>query len=434
MLIKIPSYIYVCRTKGGSIIINTKSKENLVLNESTTVLLSQMDYDWKSEKQIIRSMHLFYNDVEFVELRNDCKAIINSLIEGNWLDKKEADCPESLTIELTKQCNENCIHCYIPPELKRKSRWLPISQIIKAIKEFEEWGGERINLTGGEIFAYPDIIELLEFLKTTKLTISLMSNLTLLKSEYIPILKGIPNLSIQTSLYSHTDDIHNTIVGNRQSFKNTINAILLLKENKIALNIVCVVMKENVQNILETINYIKHLGYEADIEINFMGSYNFDTSNLIHRLSIPEFRQFAIKLKEHYPEIFKKISKKNSFQDRSNNIEDFLDSNVCGTGKKCLYLNTEGDISPCSGLQNISLGSILNGSLHDAMESNMNAGIQSIINKKFPMCLNCEDWEYCSRCVALSYVESGELYKPQSYWCQLAHELRIVSEDNTYVN
>ncbi|MDD5730488.1 MAG: radical SAM protein, partial [Candidatus Omnitrophica bacterium] len=96
--------------------------------------------------------------------------------------------PECVQIDLTYNCNNNCIGCWCnSPLLKdraykgsKKYKTLPTPLVKELIEELAELGTRQLYFSGGgEPFMHPDIIEIIDFAKKKGLHCSINTNFTL---------------------------------------------------------------------------------------------------------------------------------------------------------------------------------------------------------------------------------------------------------------
>ncbi len=91
----------------------------------------------------------------------------SSFLSELGIEAFKKNIPLFTTLELTQDCNFKCHHCY---NFDRNSGSRPLSQ--EATLTFEEWkttidqvmnvGGFYICFTGGEVFLYPKLWELID--------------------------------------------------------------------------------------------------------------------------------------------------------------------------------------------------------------------------------------------------------------------------------
>ena len=73
--------------------------------------------------------------------------------------KQTVDSFDVLYIELTGNCNLNCVHCGNEEE---NSKHLGFSHLERLLEEFNAGHGKKLVLTGGEPLLHPNIREILD--------------------------------------------------------------------------------------------------------------------------------------------------------------------------------------------------------------------------------------------------------------------------------
>lgn len=117
--------------------------------------------------------------------------------------------PEHVQIDLTNQCNNNCIACWcnsplleekaLPPE--KKMQTLPWPIVKELIDELAQLGTREIHYSGGgEPFMHPQIMEILEHTKRKGLVCVVNTNFTLVDRQRVDkiIEIGVNFMSVST--------------------------------------------------------------------------------------------------------------------------------------------------------------------------------------------------------------------------------------------
>ncbi|WP_295057467.1 radical SAM protein, partial [uncultured Fibrobacter sp.] len=147
----------------------------------------------------------------------------------------------SCQIETTNRCNERCIHCYIPHELKNVV--LPYEVIESVLQQLHDLGVLGLTLSGGEFFTHPDAEKILRKARELDFSFYVLSNIALLTSRMIDVLKEVNPSYVQTSLYSVNPEEHDHITQLKGSCEKTKAAIEALIAANIPVQISCPVMK-----------------------------------------------------------------------------------------------------------------------------------------------------------------------------------------------
>ena len=108
--------------------------------------------------------------------------------------------PFHVQIDLTNNCNNNCIACWCNSPLlgakrladEEKEKFLPLRLVKELLDEAAEMGATEVYYSGsGEPFTHPDIMEILKYTKSKKLICHVNTNFTLLNAERIKRLIAI---------------------------------------------------------------------------------------------------------------------------------------------------------------------------------------------------------------------------------------------------
>lgn len=345
----------------------------------------------------------------------------------------------ALQFELSSRCNERCIHCYIPNGKKDAGTDMPIEKVKEIIDEFAHMGGIHVTLSGGEAFLHKNILEICQYCREKDLKISILSNLISLKDEQIPVLKSVNLSLIQTSLYSMDADIHDTITTIKGSFQKTKAAIEKLVAADIPVQISCPLMKANKDGYRNVLEYAQSLKIKAQTDYIMMAQANFETKNLANRLSLKETEKVIRDILECDIDYRLHTLKQKPKSDEAKfSKERFMHQPLCGVGYDNCCITVNGDVYPCAGWQNYVLGNVYKQSLKDIWENSEKIkALRKITQASFPKCLECEAFDFCSRCLVRNYNESnGDMFAIPQHFCDVAFlNMRIVKEyEEKYMN
>ena len=120
------------------------------------------------------------------------------------------------------QCNQKCLFCYAAGEEMGKARELTTEQWLEAIKKLKAAGVPMLTFTGGEPTLRKDLCQLIDSAKwfVTRLN----TNGVLLTEELCARLREASLDSVQITLYSHREEVHNALVGS-EHFADTVRGI-----------------------------------------------------------------------------------------------------------------------------------------------------------------------------------------------------------------
>jgi len=226
-----------------------------------------------------------------------------------------------LQLDLTDECNLQCVHCY--HERRKTENVFSIPDFWESLLQQAVDLGDRLNkhvtigLSGGEPLLFPKLQQLLDYAncigsQNSQFSIALMTNGTLFTKEVSQKLnKFFPVLSvIQFSLEGASAPVHEFRRGSN-SFNSTIAGIynaVNLTPMKVVVN--CTIAKDNLSEALELVQVCKNLNVNR-IDFTRLMQSNKTNKNLA-RISSAEYRS----LRKILYEIEQKLSKKNSSNER----------------------------------------------------------------------------------------------------------------------
>jgi radical SAM protein with 4Fe4S-binding SPASM domain len=88
-----------------------------------------------------------------------------------------------LELQLSRRCNLSCRHCYLGPPRPDE---LALEEALSIVREFEEMGGLRLLISGGEPLLYPHLREFIEATGGLKIRRVLLTNGTLITAKNAP--------------------------------------------------------------------------------------------------------------------------------------------------------------------------------------------------------------------------------------------------------
>ena len=214
---------------------------------------------------------------------------------------------DTLVIELTNKCNERCKHCYIPDIVKSVSTDISYEKISAIINEFVEMGGENILLTGGEILLCENLLAILDYVHSKGLWIALFFNGLTLTDDHIYKFKEVGVNDIQVSLYSVNPVVHDSITKVKGSCEKTKKSIERLIDSGLPVRIACSVIKDNMNEICELLDYTLRLNLMLSLEFNIIAREDKSSDNLKYRMSPEDLENCFRVLAKHNPDFTKKL-------------------------------------------------------------------------------------------------------------------------------
>lgn len=213
---------------------------------------------------------------------------LNELILKGVEDGKRAFIgPRIVQIDLTGKCNNDCIGCWVhSPFIKNPPRdrnlTLPFAKVKKLIEDLSHLGTEEIFLSGaGEPFLHPNILDIIELIKTKGLPLNIITNFTLIDEEKARRLIDLGVDMVTASIWAALPE---TYIKTHQSkteedfykIKDSVRRLsqLKIKENKYLprIKIYNVICNQNYKEIQQMIDFA------LDTQVEFI---EFQTMDII---------------------------------------------------------------------------------------------------------------------------------------------------------
>lgn len=424
------------------------------VSESGAVMLGELTKKPKDIEIIINALLNIFVDIDYEELKQDTIDFFMQFVNegflsvGNTIDeclgfkskdeyinnseiKTEVvvdDCSKhifsqndflrSLHIEIANECNERCLHCYIPHELKTKT--IDSSLFYKIVEEGRNLNILNVTLSGGEPLLHKDFVGFLKRCRELDLSVNVLSNLTLLTDEIIDEMVNNPLLCVQTSIYSMNTEIHDTITKVKGSLEKTKTNVLKLLNMGIPVQISCPVMKQNKDSFREVVDWGKEHNITVATDYVIFASYDHTSCNLVNRLSLKEIKEvFDSQLTKEYA-VYLYNSAKEKYAMTA-------DDPICSICRYYLCISAEGDVFPCVGWQNNKLGNIQEKSIKEIWQDSSEIKcLREIKRNSFPSCVSCEDRGYCAVCMMSNSNENkdGDAFRINEFHCKVAAMMR----------
>lgn len=418
-----------------------------ILSKSGSIFYSILTDEPQSISEISRKLHLIYSKVPLEEIQKDAvnffmelskdgfirysesnkdlsnsyyfsyDNITSSILDEttneedikqydiNWFSKYRLS---RIHLNISEPCNEHCTHCYFPDHIEKRTMSKDLFDTILDQCIYNRV--LNITISGGEPLLNKNLTYFIKKCRDHNFSINILSNLTLLTESLVKEFASTPLLSVQTSLYSMDEEIHDSITNVKGSCIKTKHAIEMLRSHNIPMQINCPVMKQNKDSYIDVINWANTLNIDASSDYMLFGCFDGSSNNLKCRLDLEEITELLTK--ENKIRNLDLVSKKSSSI-----------TSVCPVCQSSLCISPAGDIYPCEGWQSLVLGNIKHDSLTKIWESS--STIQTLRNLRiqdFPECNNCKEKLFCSICLIRNVNESSHLsYKDiNPYFCSIA--------------
>ena len=229
-------------------------------------------------EQTVRNVHRVYPTVSKHDIEEDLEDLLDVLFTVAQGNNPEAEIEKlsirayrdnmtaphrmdlmvsAMTDECGKwQCNQKCIFCYAAGQEMSKTKELSTHQWKQVIDRLETARVPMVTFTGGEPTMRPDIAELISYAK--RMVTRLNTNGVNLTTDLIQQLKTAGLDSLQVTLYSHDENIHNALVGSKH-YADTVQGIRNAVSAGLDISINTPLCKKN-SDYEKTLSFIHSLG------------------------------------------------------------------------------------------------------------------------------------------------------------------------------
>ncbi|HBP89199.1 MAG TPA: hypothetical protein DD706_16045 [Nitrospiraceae bacterium] len=210
----------------------------------------------------------------------------------------------TLHYNVTNTCNLGCSFCYIDA-VKKKTADIPLWRIKKLAEEARRVGAVKVILSGGEIFARKDWYEVCAAFDCNGFSLSIVSNGTLISSDYLNRLRDFSNIGIMLSLDGDAK-AHDEIRGQNGAHQKTLSAIKAIRASNIPVQVNATIIKSNLADSI----YLANLSRELDVSMRFslLNPYNGkginSTPMALDVKEVIELREFCHELRKKGSKIF----------------------------------------------------------------------------------------------------------------------------------
>ena len=315
--------------------------------------------------------------------------------------------PFVLCMQLTTECNINCRHC--SADANSENNIFPYDKLISIIDTAQKIGVKRLVFGGGEPLLYEQLFNVCEYALEQGFRVSFVTNGALVYEmidRFSKMLEYKHSFEVGVSLDGHTPEIHGYFRP-AETFYPAVEAINLLKNKGFNVSVSCVVSKGNIKTIPELLRYLLPFNLYG---IRFLPFAPLGRGrDCIEEMFSPDELYGLIKEQQNWRKVFgKNISIHFPWEFLSLPPEKRQPS-PCEAGYLRLWINSSGDIFPCSHMEDIAIGNIYRDSIGDVW--NNSPVLKALRNPSLlkGTCASCQYRDGCrGGCRGLAYLMEGD--------------------------
>ncbi len=327
--------------------------------------------------------------------------------------------PLSVQLDLTYRCNERCVHCYLDHDDHGE---MNTAEIKGLLDQMADAGVFFLTISGGEIMMRKDFFEILEHAHARTFSIKLKTNGVLIRKKEAERIRALGVESVQISVYSHRADVHDAITKMPGSFRQTIEAVRLLRTVGLHVTMANVLMVQNAQDYPGVRALANELGAQCTLDPTITPMMDGDRSILelnVDKAALREvFRDGAL------------VGNVEEFCAPPQGVdEDALDMLPCSAGHTACYVSPYGEVYPCVQFP-LPSGNVRRTKFVDIWrDSPQLKEVRSITLRDMPSCSQCTHGATCTRCPGLAYLE-GNMRGPSYQDCEKSYARTGIPSEN----
>ncbi len=410
-----------CKTTLFESVVNSFNKKigcpecrkQIVIGRSllkTIMVLIKMDFDELSDlfsnKETIPLMNALFRDIT----KRGLKTIRIGI-------------PLYVVFDITNKCNLKCIHCYSSTQNDE----LTTSDVYHVIDMLYEAGTGIIDFGGGEPLLRNDIFDILSYSKNVGLYTSISTNGLLLSNDCIKRLKKLEIDHICISLDGAKQETHDYIRNKIGTYEKVITGIKNCVNAGINTQISTVIMKSNINELVDIYNLLKSL------EVNGWYVYDFIPAGrgreLQNEILDPKKRQqlysqlqdlavstdMSIKPYPYSITINSACEKDTYFYQKYGRLTDLFKG--CLAARWVCHISSNGDLHPCYLLPQ-KLGNLKQDTFRDIWFDNSNLVLKELRDRTLLKgnCGMCRYRDVCGGCRARAFWKTDDYLESDSCW------------------
>jgi SynChlorMet cassette radical SAM/SPASM protein ScmF len=164
---------------------------------------------------------------------------------------------------LTEGCNLRCRHCWIAPKYQSENNSYPaldLDLFKSVIEQAKSLGLRGIKLTGGEPLLHPQISQILEFVRTEELRLTLETNGVLCTFQIAKKIAACNNPFVSVSLDGADKETHEWVRGVAGCFDDVLAGIRNLVEAGLRPQVIMAIMRHNRDQMEAVVRLAELLG------------------------------------------------------------------------------------------------------------------------------------------------------------------------------
>ena len=324
----------------------------------------------------------------------------------------------SMEIEFNRNCNFNCIYCYVQNDAKGRKE-LTGEEARDVITQAGDLGARKMIILGGEPMLYPHIMEMIQFIKERGMEMELFTNGTNITRAAARTLSDY-GVTVVLKMNSTDEKLQDILSGKKGAYKHIQEAFNNLKEAgypfSSPMGVSTIICRQNIDELVRMWQWLRDQKIDPYFEM-------ITPQGKAREHGMLEIESGRAR------ELFEQIAKID--REKYGNTwepQPPLVGGQCLRHQFSCAVNAYGDVLPCIGVT-VPVGNVREDSLANILKDS--EVIQELRNYKKSIkgpCGECEKRDECYGCRGAAYQMTGDyLASDPSCWKNADRQDDIVS-------
>jgi radical SAM protein with 4Fe4S-binding SPASM domain len=416
------SRVFLREEEDCFIVYNGDNGKAVCLSSKDGKALRDADTQYFTDKDNEAFLYKLH-DMGFIQIPDTLNKInveeeVDGISDVNVLTLKSRRNPYKVLWGITPKCNLKCLYCW--PDVAsvvRQTSGLHLDELKKIANQLVSAQVCKVIISGGEALLCKDIWDIIKVLRDGGCTVLLISNGTTINKNVLDKIKA-NDVALGISIDASTDDV-NAITRRRNIVQMVSNAIKDILKEGIPLGVLVTVTRHNFDYLEEHISYLDKLGVEVVIlqDLRPFGSTeDYDNTRLTVEQEI-ELPKCLSRIEKNYKNIRFDTTELLAFSNKCLNKTTKNTIMQCDAGENSAYVDFHGNFFPCSFLETLKLGNLLDeaATLTDLWRNSENIiklrKIKNMSIQSLKDCHGCSQIENCDGgCRGDALFITGDFY------------------------
>jgi radical SAM protein with 4Fe4S-binding SPASM domain len=294
-------------------------------------------------------------------------------------------------LEVTHRCNLPCTHCYLPDHLDHGE--LSFDEICDIFDQLREAGTLFVTLTGGEVLARSDFLDIVDAAAARGFVVKVLSNATMISDEVADRFARAGVLEVSISVYGASPEVHDRVTQMPGSWQRTVDGIKRLRARGIHVVTKSPVMTLNGKPARDLKQWTQLHNLPCNLELAINSRTNGDPSPLEYQLN----RGAMIDL------MLDPVLSDSLIGSVQRSVQE-----PCSAGKSYCAISPTGDVQPCIMMPEV-IGNLRERRFAELWQAPFMRRLRALGAGDLHDCVECDVSGSCSRCPGVAYQRGRDI-------------------------